>query len=286
MINKLILGTVQFGLEYGINNTEGLASKETVNEILSKAFHSGITTLDTASAYGLAEERIGNFHQNATYKFLVNSKFSKEKSTNWLESLTNSINKMNVQKLDTIMFHSFESYLIHKNEIENILKIGKSINFDNLGVSVYTNEELAILLNDKNINVIQLPFNMLDNDYKRGNIIQELQESGKEIHTRSCFLQGLFFIDHKKIDSKFKELIPFLKKIQDLSQKNNIEVGHLALQYCLNKKYIDRVLIGVDSIKQLNLNLKWAVNSIETSIFEEIDYFNIKNSDLLNPSKW
>ena len=62
--NKLILGTVQMGLPYGINNSTGKVSLEDSLEILDYAFENGIKTLDTAEAYGNAHEVIGIFHHH------------------------------------------------------------------------------------------------------------------------------------------------------------------------------------------------------------------------------
>jgi len=78
MIEKIILGTVQLGLNYGVNNTSGLPSKSEVNSILTTAQENGISRLDTAAAYGEAELRIGEFHSQAARKFEVNTKLEKE----------------------------------------------------------------------------------------------------------------------------------------------------------------------------------------------------------------
>ena len=69
MSNKLILGTVQFGLKYGINNTIGKPKKNEVLNLLKFAYNSGIRVLDTAEAYGNAHQLIGNYHKKQD-KFL------------------------------------------------------------------------------------------------------------------------------------------------------------------------------------------------------------------------
>ena len=287
MKDKLILGTVQFGLSYGINNSTGLPTEDTVNAILDKAFDSGISLLDTAAAYGLAESRIGSYHKLKTNRrFAVNTKFSKDASITWLESLTNSINLMKIEQIDTIMFHSFEAYQNNKQDLKNIYSIGATGYFKRIGVSVYTNEELETLLSDELITVVQLPFNMLDNEFLRMPILKKLKAAGKEIHTRSSFLQGLFFKDLDTIPANLKALKPQLILIRELANQHNVDVGHLALQYCLSKDYIDKVLIGVESLSQLDLNLKWSTEKIDVEIFKKIDAIIVNNIALLNPSKW
>lgn len=287
MNDKLILGTVQFGINYGINNSTGLPSEELVNNILSKANNSGITTLDTAAAYGLAEKRIGIFHDfSPKQKFVVNTKFSKESSIHWFDSLKNSIQLMKIESIETIMFHSFESYQSNKEDLKKIYEIGFPNYFNSIGVSVYTNDEMESLLQDELVTVVQLPFNLLDNHAKRSIIIEKLKEKGKEIHTRSCFLQGLFFLSEEKLPEKLLELKPFLNQIKRIATENKIEIGHLALQYAISKNYIDKVLIGVDTVEQLEKNTNWAKNTIDATIFNQIDSIDVPNLDLLNPSKW
>lgn len=285
MLNKLILGTVQFGLPYGINNQNGLLTEEEVYEILHRAKVLGIKTLDTAAAYGKAEMRIGAFHKN-NEAFNVITKFSKKEGENWETSLKNSLNDLNMQCVDTIMFHSFDAFHENKEIIPKIVSANKGRLFKKLGVSVYTNQELNALKEVDEVDVIQLPFNLLDNEHQRGEILKDLQSSGKEIHTRSCFLQGLFFMDEENLPIRLKSLKPFLEGIKNIAKENKVEVGHLALQYVLNKKYIDGVLFGVDSIHQLEQNFNWAIKPVPEAIFIEIDKIQISNTKLLNPSEW
>ena len=85
--------------------------------------------------------------------------------------------------------------------------------------------------------------------------MQKAKRNGVEIHTRSAFLQGLFFKKIDKISSKLNPLKRYLEKIQQLSNLYNLDVGSLALNYVCENKVIDNVLIGVDSVQQLEQNL-------------------------------
>jgi len=288
-MNKLVLGTVQLGLRYGINNLKGLVTNQESYDILSIANDNGIKTLDTAADYGDSEIKIGNFISKQNKKsFDIITKFSKKEGVSWKKSLNNSLKKMNVPNVDIIMFHSFEAYINAKNnnEIDSILKFKGSL-FNKLGVSVYTNDELKMLKTDENIEVIQSPFNILDNENIRGHILKALKDDGKIVHTRSAFLQGLFFMEHSQIPRKLMDLISPLKEINNIAEQNDFCVGHLALQYVLSKDYIDGVLIGVESIDQLQKNIQWAKTNIPFGVLEKIDKkIHIQNSALLNPSLW
>lgn len=285
MQSKLILGTAQFGLPYGINNKKGLLPEEDVKNILQNAASLGINTLDTAAEYGEAERRIGEFHKNHRL-FNVITKFSKTQEENWETSLKRSLNKMNLDSINTVMFHSYGAFLENRKNLSKIVNTSRGQLFSKLGVSVYTNQEMIALKEVDEVEVIQLPFNMLDNEHQRGEILTELKSAGKEIHTRSCFLQGLFFMDEDNLPGKLKPLEPFLKKIKKIAEENKFEIGHLAIQYVLNKNYIDGVLFGVDSIEQLEQNIKWSNKKISEEILIQVDTINVPDPILLNPSQW
>ena len=138
--NKLILGTVQFGLNYGVNNTQGKPNKETVFEILSSAHENGIRYLDTAELYGNAHDLIGEFHKlNPSNRFQIITKFPHDFEESLDRKINTYLEQLNVETLHAILFHSFDSFLNHKEQLGDIVNL-KKIKFNYLGVSVYTNE--------------------------------------------------------------------------------------------------------------------------------------------------
>jgi len=290
MNSKLILGTVQFGLNYGINNTIGKMSEDKVFELLENAYEFGIRTLDTAEAYGNAHSIISNFHKQSKKRFNIISKYS---SSNFdypidlVERIQVHCLNFNVNYLEGYMFHSYDDFKMNINNDPNVLdNIKNSGLVKKIGVSVYSNNEIEELLNYKNIDLIQLPFNLFDNEYHRKDILEKVKKRNIEIHTRSVFLQGLFF---KDINTLTNCLIPLKNNLSELSlilKNYNISMDSLALNYPLNKTYIDKVLIGVDSLEQLKNNIKAIENDFDKSIYEKIDCIQIKNTKLLNPSNW
>jgi len=288
MKSKLILGTAQFGLNYGINNNIGKVSAEDCNRILFKALKSGINTLDTAEVYGNAHQLIGNFHKkNDDSNFKIITKFPKKFKINLIENkVIDYLNILNVKNLEILMFHSLESFYNNSNSIDSILNLKSKGLINNIGVSVYTNKELKLLLNENLIDVIQLPFNLLDNISVRGKLLKKLKQKGKIIHTRSSFLQGLFF---KNIDDKNLIVKKLKKSLLELNQITNdlkCSMEELALSYCVCQKEIDNVIIGVESLSQLKSNVKASNFKIRKSVVEKINNINIKNLNLLNPSLW
>ena len=288
MNNKIILGTVQFGLDYGINNKLGKPNFKQSCEILSKAFDNGITTLDTAEAYGDAHNIIGGFHNiNPSKKFDIITKIPHGSDlTNIYQKVCNYLKDLNVDCIDTLMFHSFDTYIKSLNDFKLVSKLIDNNLVNKIGVSVYNNIQIEKLLDNEKIKVVQLPFNLFDNTNRRGEYIKKLKEAGKITHTRSAFLQGIFFKNPMDFNFIVRKLSNELTFLNQLSDKYNVPIGSFALNYCLSQKDIDQVIIGTDSINQLEQNIEFTKLDLEDSLLEEINSIFIKNEKLLNPSLW
>lgn len=285
-ISKIILGTVQFGLSYGINNKIGKPNPDSVFEILNLAYDSGVRLLDTAEVYGNAHELIGNFHRHhPSKKFQVISKVPYEFDGNFYTKIDQYLKELNITKLKALLFHSYDSYRKNSGLFSRDSKIehlGKNV--DSIGVSIYTNEQFSEVLEDEMINIIQLPFNLFDNNNLRGSLIEKAKQKGKTIHTRSAFLQGLFFMEDENQITRI--LQKELHLIKEIAKELDISVSALALSYCLQQKNIDNVLIGVETKEQFEQNVSEVNTQIPINYLEKINSVFIKNRDILNPSKW
>ena len=280
-VSKTVLGTAQFGLEYGINNTKGQTGKDEVSKILKKCKKVGIIHIDTAAVYGSAENILGEVMQSErlSNSFHITTKYKDDGINSLSLSTQESLQKLRVEKLHCQMFHSFQDFKNTKDFI-------KPDSVDKIGVSVYTNEELLDTLENFNISVVQCPFNLLDNDSIRSETLKLAKEKGIEIQVRSAFLQGLFFMDRNNLPLTLRELKSHLEELDRICSKNNISMSNLALGYCLSKDYIDKVVIGVDSLEQLDLNIEAMKTPLPYPIIEEIDKIKVTNQSLLNPTNW
>ncbi len=262
MLNKLILGTVQLGVNYGINNAQGKPSLEKSLEILNLAHDNGIRTLDTAEAYGSSIDVIGEFHkQYPNKKFRIISKLTADisSSTKDLSShIFQSLKVLNIEQLYGYMFHNYNSFKQNINYYDELLNLKSKGLISHIGISLYTNDEIIdIAENFSDFDFIQIPFNLLDNDLKRKEAILKAKSRGFSIHTRSTFLQGLFFINPNTLRDNLRPLKPYLNKIEKIKSYYNLTTESLALQYVMQKDYINHVLIGVETSEQLinNINL-------------------------------
>jgi aryl-alcohol dehydrogenase-like predicted oxidoreductase len=283
----LILGTVQFGKSYGINNRIGIVEKHEVYKILDFAQENNISFLDTAADYGLAEKIIGDYFEfNKCINFKIITKLRPDSSLSILEKIDLSRKSLQLDCIDVLLFHSFKDYKENRNHFEKIYLKFKGKYFKKVGVSVYTNSEIEDLINDHLIDVIQTPFNLLDGDKLRGETYKKAKKYNKQIFARSVFLQGLFFRDLSLLSDKLIPLKKPLKLLKNIAESNSITLETLALNYSLSKKYIDGVLFGVDSFDQLKSNIISAKQEVNESVYNIIESINIEDATLLNPSIW
>ena len=275
-MGKLVLGTVQFGLQYGVNSA-GRPSQEAVKSILNEAAKGGIATLDTSSAYGNSEEVLGDSIA-IPEQFKIVSKYPKGE-TPVGEMFNSSLKRLKVDKLYGYLLHHFEVYKNNPKVWDEFIALKESGKVQKIGFSLYTPEELEyILMNGSPFDLIQVPFNIFDKKFLP--YMKELHEKGVEIHVRSTFLQGLFFKDRNALPEKLQPMKKYLLQLDEFSKKSGLSISEIALNYNLQNPYIDGVLIGVDNVEQLQMNL----NSVKhTPIDIEIE---VKEQELLNPSNW
>lgn len=287
-MKKLILGTVQMGIDYGINNSLGKITLENSHEILLEASKAGISIIDTAEAYGNAHKVIGEFHKKYNdINFKVITKIPHHFLTKDLKNkIKNYISILEVRNIEILMFHSFESYLKNKESIHILNELKLEGIIKNIGVSVYTNRQIEQLINDEFITVVQLPFNLLDNFSIRGDLIKQLKSHNKFVHTRSAFLQGLFFKKYDRDNKIMNNLKNELMELNKIKEKANCTMEELALSYCINQPYIDNVIIGVDSLQHLKSNIMGSKFLLRESEIKHINSIKVRDLDLLNPSLW
>ncbi|MCA0431113.1 MAG: aldo/keto reductase [Bacteroidetes bacterium] len=288
LINKIVLGTVQFGLDYGINNKNGKPKNEEINKILELAYLNGINTLDTSVAYGDSIKIIGNYHKQFANKYKIINKFFIDE-VSIIEKANNELLDCNVDNFEAYLFHNFSDFkCVNPNTIKKLEHLKDTKKINKIGISVYTNEQFSDAIKSNLIDVIQFPYNLLDNSNQRAELIIESKANNKELHIRSVFLQGLFFMPSNKLPYKINSFKKYLDCLNEIAKKNNISIEYLALNYVLKNKNIDKVLIGVDSLHQLQNNLT-ILNSIQKdnlNFSDEIDKIKVKEVELLNPVNW
>ncbi len=274
LIRKVGLGTVQFGLAYGISNREGITPPEEVTRLLQFAHTAGIDLLDTAYGYGKSEEVLGNAGVN---NFKVVSKFLPPDGNLTIEAqVSQSLKRLNVNSLYGLLAHRPLSIISHPASWDTLMKLKHDKIIQKTGFSFNTTEEADAVLDTGYLpDLVQVPFNYFDHRFVAR--LSALRSAGCEIHTRSPFLRGLFFTDPSKLPSFFNAVKPMIIHLQSFGDA----LPAMLLHYCLQQPFIDKVIFGVNTLNQLVNNLKMPESA------GYLPPLNQQISDeILTPSTW
>ena len=184
------------------------------------------------------------------------------------------------------MFHSYDSYKKNLDLFENLKEIKFSKKIKNIGVSLYTNNNILKVIKNKDIDLIQIPYNLFDNDYQRADVLKKAKRCKKIIHTRSPFLQGLFFKSKNNDIAIVKKLKNEFITLEKIVKNCKTSISNIAINYCLYNKLIDNVIVGVDSLNQLKQNLNTGNTKMNKNIIDLVNSIQIKDVKLINPSLW
>lgn len=249
IINKIGLGTVQFGVNYGISNKQGKVSFENVGDILDLSKKLQISVIDSASGYGDAERILGRY--DLTHFKLI-SKFIISKGTPPISrQLEDTLTDLNLDSIYGYLAHRPNDILENPEVWAELEQLKQSNKVEKIGFSLNTPTELASLLQN-NIcpDIVQVPFNYFD--WRFAAIIEELKTAGCEVHARSAFLQGLFFADVGSLSNFFNPVKTVIAKLQ--IEHKELLPGVL-LKHVISRDFIDRVIVGVQTRDQLSQNL-------------------------------
>ncbi len=284
---KLALGTVQFGMDYGVANTNGKTSDADIRKILKIASNSGINTLDTAVGYGDSEERLGKVGMD---EWKIISKLPKLPEDTldvrgWVENVVRgSLKRLNIRSLEAILLHQpmqlcGKSGNLIYSALENLVEDGL---VKKIGISIYTPDELEMILPHFHFNVVQAPFNILDLRLIKSGWMKELSQLNIELHVRSVFLQGLLLMSSDYRLMRFGKWANLWNDWDTWINDLKISPLQACLSYVLSFDEISKVIVGVDNSTQLK-DLLCATDIVP---FDIPDSFKIDDPNLLNPALW
>ena len=285
---NLILGSAQFGLNYGVTNQFGQLKLREIKKILQHAISNNINIIDTASAYGKSEKNIGSF-SDLNFKIITKlpqlscKKVNIQKDINKI--IKNSLNNLKINNIDTLLIHAPDQLLTERGDLIykalNDLKDNKLIN--KLGISVYDTKILKEILNKYDIDVVQAPVNIFDTRFIKQDITSLLLERDIKLHARSIFLQGVL-LNSENLPNYFKKWTNIFDEYRAWASNISLSPLDICIQFLKKNKMIEGIIIGVDSLDQLKEVIKSYNNDSDVDISPP-EFINT-NSDLINPTKW
>ena len=277
---KLALGTAQFGLDYGVTNQDGQVTIEEVESILNFAKINGIDTLDTASRYGNSEQVLGDAGVDG-YQIVTKTVSLKNDVNGVIKGFYQSLENLNQKAVDGLLIHDINEVNDKKfNRLfERLDELKQQGLVNKIGFSTYVPEQVDFLLENFDFDIIQLPFNVFDNRLIQGGQLKALKDRNIEVHARSVFLQGVL-LNFDSLSGYFSIWKEQFDTYQAMVSDRGLSLLEYALNFVLNIKEIDKVLVGVNSEDQL----KEIVQSVHSQ--KDISAYPINDINLLNPSLW
>ena len=296
---KLALGTVQFGLNYGISNQQGQVSKSQVKDILTQATALGIDTLDCAGAYGNSEQILGELQASEHFSLVSKIPALSKDQDSIIPFFEQSLANLQCNSIDTLLFHQVDNLLTHNKSnhfFSQLLSLKAQHLINNVGVSLYNPEQLIAITKAYNIDKVQVPINIFDQRFITTDILQLCTNKKIKIHARSLFLQGLLFIEQAHLPSYFAPYKEKLRAFSDLAQ--HLSCSKLVLALALlaqelphiiktDSPIIEKIVVGVCNVQQLTEIVNAYQQAKELTITRnELSSLADSRLGFINPSLW
>lgn len=287
---ELCLGTVQFGMQYGIAS-KGRPGYEDAEKMLEYAVANGITTIDTASAYGEAEKIVGGFLKHANRsslriitKIRPNALFSVEPSQYYhtlKQNIFDSLSNLNISYVDGCLFHNAD-YVNNEAALCALARLKEDGLVKKTGVSIYLPTEFESALASPAIDLIQIPYNILDT-----RLDPLLRQCEKEIHARSAFLQGLLLMDEAAVPRNLWNAKPYLHRFRSFCEYHHLTHTQAALAFVKTQPKISRLVFGVDNLAQLKqIKKDFSVSADAVALRELAEEFSGIEERIIMPNLW
>ena len=287
MKNEIILGSANFNQIYGIK--KNFIKKKEIKRSFNLALKNNIRIIDTSPLYNKSEKIIGLLNND---KFKIISKIpkiprniKKKNIKKWVKlKVSNSLKNLKIKKFECLLLHNVDSLLSKNgNEIYKNIKNMKRIGLTNkIGISIYDFNILDKILKKFKFDLIQAPFNILDQRLVTTGWLKKLKKRKIKVYVRSIFLQGILLLKHNQLPEKLKKLNKNLIIWENWLKKNKFKPLQVCISFVLNQRQLDGIVVGYNNKNQLNQILKQ--KKMKSSF--SIPNLNIRNRKLIDPRKW
>jgi aryl-alcohol dehydrogenase-like predicted oxidoreductase len=282
---KLVIGSAQLGMNYGLFNNKKINRKE-FKKIEKLVLTSKINFIDTATSYGNSENIIGNSKLKKLH-IITKIKLPSKKNIhirNWAsKEISRSLTKLKINKIYGVLIHNYKDLLGKngKNYLLSLQELKRKKIIRKIGISVYSPQELKSIWKFWKPDLIQAPFNPLDNRILDSGWINTLKKFKVKIFVRSIFLQGLLINENSSfIINKNSKIL--LNKFRNWCCKNNVTLLQACLHFIKQFKKIDYLVVGFNNYDQL----KEIIDVFKKKQIIIPRKFSTKKINLIDPRKW
>jgi aryl-alcohol dehydrogenase-like predicted oxidoreductase len=274
-------------MNYGIANQSGQVASDEARSIVERSYSSGFDILDTAMSYGDSEQRLGQIGVN---DWRIVTKLPAVPADcgdipHWVATaVEESLHRLKTGKLYGLLLHRPQQLLEKMGDqlylaLQDLKRDGR---VQKIGISIYDPSELAGILDRYTIDLVQSPFNVLDRRLIETGWLQKLSEQGTELHVRSVFLQGLLLMKPGDRPLKFSRWSQLWARWDEWLDHCGLTPVQACLRYALSFQQISKVIVGVDSLQQMNAIISASVGP-SPKVPDDICTSEV---ELLSPTNW
>ena len=282
---KLVIGSAQLGMNYGLFDNKKTSRKE-FKKIEKLVLKSKINFIDTAVSYGHSENIIGNSKLKNLH-IITKIKIPNKKNIHikkWVvEEISKSLIKLKINRIYGVLIHDYRDLLgkYGKNYLLSLQELKRKKIIKKIGISVYDSQEIQKIWKFWKPDLIQVPFNPLDNRILDTGWVDILKKFKVKIFVRSIFLQGLLINENSssRINKNYEIL---LNKFRNWCYKNNVSLLKACLHFVKQFKKIDYLVVGFNNYNQL----KEIIDVFKQKQINIPRKFFTKNINLIDPRKW
>ena len=290
-VRRLILGTAQFGMPYGVTNRYGQVPVTDAREILASAFDAGISLIDTASCYGASEYVLGQCLAELPDMGIVtktiaipSAAIGSDDLERVHEGVARSMEQLQRTNLDGLLVHHGRDLLKPGGEAlaELLLEFKSRGIARRVGVSAYDAEEIDNVLLLFKPDIVQLPLNIFDQRLIRSGHIQALRSAGIEIHARSAFLQGILLAMRAALPAHFQNFSNDFSRYHTFLNDNELSPLTACLGFMTQQSGVDRIIVGVTS----RAEMEEIVAAFPKSALPAMSALACASLELVDPRMW
>ena len=251
-MQSVMLGTAQWGLDYGTTNASGRLSDDAIAGILAVARDAGVSALDTAPGYGDAEARVGQFGGG----FAVQTKVSAAGSdaARIRAAIAASLSRLGRDRVASMLVHDWTLLdASTRSAVAGVLaELRSSGVVERVGVSGYSSLDISSALAAfEMLDIVQVPVSVLDQRLEGSAEVSALRARGGRVQARSVLLQGAAVAPASH--PRFGEHPDVVRLRSSGSQLA------LCLGYVATRPWVDEVVLAATSAAELTeLLAAWA----------------------------
>jgi aryl-alcohol dehydrogenase-like predicted oxidoreductase len=286
---KIALGTVQFGIKYGINSPTGQVQPDEVRKILTYARTQNITLLDTANSYGNSEKVLGNvgvknFSIVTKTRHFAQTVINDKSADLLVADLNQTLQLLKQKSVYGLLVHNADDLLKPgaSKIVSQLQALKEQGAISKIGISIYTSDQLQSVMDKMDIDLVQLPVNILDRRLFDTGMLKKLSSQGVEVHARSIFLQGLLLMSKDSRPKYFSQWDSLWKLWHEWLSDNKLTALEATVRHAISTPEISKVLVGVDSKEQL----QGIIQAADGAIPAIPEILLTDDADLLNPANW